>query len=630
MHSALIRLPFPWRGEGLGERGIRGCLFSAACLIGVVAAVSTSHPAAASPTPFLIGVSELAAALPPIPANPDIVFHAPTLSGTLTNSELIGTLDDPATLVYGGEFSVAAQKLYYDRLTGAVSGSGSPIIRELNAHLTADSFEFEPGAGLAQATGSATDAVLDRPPYIVRAKLIRLTSGDIVGDDASFTTAPPNVRPVYSIRARTVTIYPDTGILDIRSGDFYLFGTHLLRIKHYQLDYGAPGEQKTRRKLTRPIVSVSPEYGLFGSYDAPAGTWLPIEVYLLLPQRTSPQVRLTAVQPIKAKHHPSTPNQVFLVGDPGHIQPGSITAPNGDTTDAETPSRAPATVVKQGTGISSTEKSPLAEIRSFVVGNGPLPEGDPLLFYQFVPWPVSIKPLEPHGGPGLATVEQVSANIESSGNQQNFLFVSRLPELGLTANLPLSPVTKRPDGDDPNVFRSYLRRPILYAGASTIFGHYDERPTDISADRWQDNAWLTTSPFLVAKNTVILPRLLATFNHYTDIQNGYRYAQGSLSLMHYITDRTAFGFDYSLSAVSGSSPFNFDVLDAAQELDLRGQIGNRNLAVGGVIRDDLDHGHVFDYRVTVAPTVGGIIPVFTYDFQTKATGVGLALEGITF
>ena len=95
-----------------------------------------------------------------------------------------------------------------------------------------------------------------------------------------------------------------------------------------------------------------------------------------------------------------------------------------------------------------------------------------------------------------------------------------------------------------------------------------------------------------------------------------------------VTDRTGFGVDYSLSAVNGSSPFNFDVLDASQEVDGRAQIGNENFVVGGVVRADVDHGRVFDYRITVAPTVRGIVPVFTYDFQNKDIACDLKIQGI--
>jgi len=72
------------------------------------------------------------------------------------------------------------------------------------------------------------------------------------------------------------------------------------------------------------------------------------------------------------------------------------------------------------------------------------------------------------------------------------------------------------------------------------------------------------------------------------------------------------------------------VLDAAQELDARAQVGNKNIAVGGVVRTDVDHGKVFDYRVTVAPTVRGVIPIFTYDFLDKGVNVDLKFDGIEF
>jgi hypothetical protein len=574
-----------------------------------------------------------AQSVPPMPEYPTVVIHAPKVTGSpgAMQGELLGTPSDPVTITYGGEFKVSAQKVSVDQKAQSYLATGMPTVQELTAYLKADTIEFH---GATPASGIATSALLVRSPYVIRAKEITLDPQTIVGTDAYFTTAPPNISPAYSIRARRLVLFPKVGRGEILNGSLYLFGTRLVTIPHYKFQYAAAGGQGGRRQLRPPAFGSSSRYGFFGSIEAPAGTWLPVDLYFLLPTRNSPQLRLIASQPIRLKRQTANAGSVVVVGNPGKTESGAPEESTESTESTENEnsnvSTARSTTISSSTERPASGRDTLATLRAFALGNGVLPDGDPLLFYQFVPWPVTVKPLDPHPGAGLSAVEQVGVHLATSGNEHNDLFVSRLPEVGISGVLPLTRITTRPTGGDPAEFRRYLRRPVFYAGASSTFGNYLEQPTNIRHDRWQYNAWVNTSPVLIGQNTVIVPQVAFSYNRYGGRQDGYRYAQTSLSLMHYITDRTAFGFDYMLSAVGGSSPFNFDVLDAAQELDARAQVGNKNISVGGIARLDIEHNRVFDYRVTVAPTVRGVIPVLTYDFQNKALDVGLAFEGITF
>lgn len=571
-----------------------------------------------------------AQSLPPVPENPSLTYHAPTATGIPNSLQgtLTGTPNDPVVLTYGGELNISARDIYLDEQDQTYRAIGNPTVREFTAELSAGTLQLQGGRAGVPAVGTATDALLVRPPFTIRAPLITFDSKNIVGDDAYFTTAPPTVRPAYFIRARKLVLFPRMGTGEIDDGALYVLGKRIVTIRRYRFQYGASGSPAGRNQFPLPAFGVSSRYGLFGSLNAPAGTLLPVSFYVLLPTRNSVQARVIAAQVIHVKRKPkSAPEEpIVVVGEPGKPSGGP---PGGDVYTG-IDNLSPATAVNQSDRPSSAPDKLLSTIRSYAVGGGILPLGDPLTFYQLIPWPVMVKPLDPHPGFTVGTVEQVSEHIETSGNQINYLFVSRLPELGVSMQAPITRVYARPEGGDPVKFRRYLRKPVLYVGASTTVGSYFEQPTNIRSNRWQDNAWLTTSPVLVARNTVVVPRLLGTYNWYDNSQNSYRFAQASLSAMHYLSDRTGFGFDYFLSSVSGSSPFNFDVLDAAQELDARVQVGNRNIAVGGVARIDLDGGGVFDYKVTVAPTIRGLIPVITYDFQNRGVDFGLDFRGLTF
>ncbi|MGO8672939.1 MAG: hypothetical protein ACLQVD_16455, partial [Capsulimonadaceae bacterium] len=272
----------------------------------------------------------------------------------------------------------------------------------------------------------------------------------------------------------------------------------------------------------------------------------------------------------------------------------------------------------------------LVALRKFAAPETVLPENDPLLFHQFMPVGLTITPLAPRGVGGILTSEEVSFNMLSSGRDQTNLFVSRLPELHLSGAVPLGRVRAAPNDGDPRHYRQYLRQIVLYAGASADAGKYVELPADIRHDREQYAAWLNTAPILIGQNTVIAPGVLTNVNRYDNFKSdGYHYNQATLSLMHYFTNRSAFGVDYMWSQVSGNSPFNFDVLDSSQEIDTRLQIGNRHIAVGGLVRYDAVLDRVIDYKITLAPGVGGLIPILTYDYQNKNTSLGLAIEGVT-
>jgi hypothetical protein len=259
-----------------------------------------------------------------------------------------------------------------------------------------------------------------------------------------------------------------------------------------------------------------------------------------------------------------------------------------------------------------------------------LPENDPLTFHSFIPESDPIRLFAERSRGGLDLNEQLSSHIASSGNERDDLYVTRLPELRLSGNVPLTRVLALPNNGDPVAFRDYLRHPTLYAGSSWSFGQYYEEPTKIrhSRSHYDVSAW--SSPLYLLRNTVVVPQIQYSANHYGGSTVDYRYWQASVLATHFFTDRAAAGVQYLLSSVSGRSPFNFDVLDTAHELDGRLQLGDHHFVAAGLVKYDIDRDRVFDYKLTAAPNIHGLVPELSYDFQSRSLETGLQIEGISF
>ena len=230
--------------------------------------------------------------------------------------------------------------------------------------------------------------------------------------------------------------------------------------------------------------------------------------------------------------------------------------------------------------------------------------------------------------------EDVSTHVAASGNRRTDLYVSRLPEVTLSGNIPLSPVPKAPVAGDPQSFRAALRHIVVYAQAQQTVGEYREQlsaaPYSTRARRVDTQAGLSTRPLLIAPNTVLLPSVSITSSSYSGTRSAYRYDQINIAVNHYFSPLSAIGVQFLASSTSGSSPFNFDVLDTSRELDLRVQTGTSHLVVAGRVRYDLSRGGVIDYQAAIGPSLRGFIPILSYNFRTRSLGLGIEVKGLTF
>lgn len=547
---------------------------------------------------------------------PTLSLHAGEISGTASDYNMATKNGIPVMLEYGGVLHIQAGKLHADRneqlfeATDGVSliATDTSIASEtLNVHVepvTLDPAKSGKSAHDRIIHAQITKGVVKQRPYIIRAEDIeavlpelqpggylaspgaKLPSKTVSFKSVGFTTET-NGRPAgFEIRAREIDLNLDKKSGVARGAALYLFGTRVLEIPHIRFVASAHANGTARRSVI-PVIGASHRYGIFTEFQEPVG---PVSVYALIPQRQSMQLRASTVQ------HLIVPRPVKRADS----------APP-DPTDY------------------------VGLIRSYTsIARPTLPYGDPLLFHSFLPESDPWKLFASRGRARLDLREEVSAHIATSGNSRDDLYVSRQPELSLIGSMPLTPVLAVPTGGDPVSFRRYLRRPTIYAGSSFSFGQYYEEPTKIRHSRTHFDVSSWTTPLLVAKNTIIIPRARYSVNHYGDSHSDYRYWQASALGTHFFSDRASIGAEYLVSSVSGRSPFNFDVLDTANEFDIRGQVGDHHFALAGLAKYDIDRKKLFDYLITVAPNVRGLVPEISYHYRSQSIELGLEVEGVSF
>ena len=492
-------------------------------------------------------------------------------------------------ITYGGELTLDADKADADLAGKRYDLSGNVRAHETDTTLKAESLTL----GGKDQSAEATKALLLRSYYSIRAPQITATPEKIVAYDGDFTTVPDGGRADYYLHAQTITLDSLTHRGTLRNATLYLFGRRLLTLRRLTFGFNK-GSGSSQRHLALPTVGVSSRYGTFLAFGSDTRIMrLPIRYQVLLPTRQTIQAVVTSTQTLYA---------------PPRRRAAAV------------PDTSPQTLLERIRAAAT-------------VLPGPLPEGDPLRFRDFLPDPDPIQLFNSPSHGGLYLAENLSTHVAASGNLRNDLYVSRLPEVTLSGNVPLSPVPSAPVAGDPQSFRAYLRHIVLYALAQETVGSYREQSVsagDTRARRASSQAGLSTRPLLIAPNTVLLPTITITSSSYSGSKSAYRYDQINVAVNHYFSDINAVGIQFLASATSGSSPFNFDVLDTTRELDLRFQMGNSRLVAAGRIRYDLVRGGVIDYQAALGPSLRGFTPVLSYNFRTRSLGLGIQVKGLTF
>lgn len=573
---------------------------SAAALLALMLALVPAHAQESAsettaPPPVATAPPPLAASAAPADHSPR---PAPLPSVSLDYGTFAGSLDravvQGGTLTYGGELTLRAGMLQGDLLHQQYDATGGVRVHEADTTLVGSSLSLSG----AQGAGRALDARLTQKPYTVRAAQIDLTAASVVAHEASATTAPPEKRSDLDLRAQTISLFPQRHHGEARNASLYLFGERVLTIPRIGFTLGT-SSGGNRRQGVLPTVGISGRYGTylaFGGNNSVAHA-LPFHYRLVLSTRQQTQVRVTSRQTLFEQSLPAAPPS----DTPQPLHPDFLGA-----------LRTLATIPR-----------PL------------LPDGDPLLFHDFLPDRNPIRLFDGQARTSLSLGEEVSTHQEAIGRRHDNIYVSRLPEAILSATLPLSPALPAPALSDPDAFRRQLRQVRLVAFAQAGLGEYREerrggRANNVQTSRQRDVLGLTTQPFLVGSNTVLLPQVQLTSNFYGGARRAYKFAQLSVAASHYFSQTDAIGVRYLQSGESGDSPFDFDHLDTTRELDIRAQTGSARRSVAGLVRYDLARGGVIDYKLAVAVGLEGITPVLSYNFRSRSIGLGVEIVGVTF
>ena len=516
---------------------------------------------------------------------PELVIDSGGSFGPPSNTHIIAP-----HITYGGELTLRADTAEADLIAGTYDLRGSVRIHESDTTLQAREVTFEGKTSSAVAT----DAQLFRSYYTIRAPRIVGTPELITAENGNFTTVPNGGSADYYLRSQLITLDSKKRQGTLKNATLYLFGARIVTIPRLSFGLGGAGSG-AKRTFALPTIGVSSRYGTFLAFgNTTRFMKLPFQYRLLLPTRQSAEAVITSGQ--------------TLYTPPGH--PPSAALYTGPTTL-------------------------LDRIRTAAtVPTGPLPEGDPLRFTDFLPNPNPISLFSVPSRGGLYLDENLSVHVSASGNRRTDLYVSRLPEISLSGDLPLTPVPKAALYGDPSSFRATLKHIVLYLQARETLGDYREQlsaaPYSIRARRTNSQVGLTTRPLLIAPNTVLLPSVSITSSSYSGDKTAYRYDQINIAVNHYFTDLTAVGVQFLASSTSGKSPFDFDVLDTSRELDLRFQAGTARFVAAGRVRYDLSKSGVIDYQAAIGPALRGFIPVLSYNFRTRSLGLDIQVKGLTF
>ncbi len=566
---------------------------SAVTLLALLLAPTCAHaqdPASETTASLPIATSPKAAAAAPRAAPlPSVSLDYGHFAGSLNQAVVQG-----GTLTYGGELTLHADMLQGDLLHQQYDARGRVRVHDADTTLISRSLHLNGRQGV----GRAEAVLLTQKPYTVRAAQIDLTSSSIVAHEADATTAPPEKRPDLDLRAQTISLFPQRHHGELRNASLYLFRARVLTLPRVGFTIGQGGGSNRRQGIL-PTVGISGRYGTYLAFggDNSLVHAVPFHYRLVLSSRQQTQLRVTSHQAVFEQRPPAAP----MTNAPQPLQPDYLGA-----------LRKLATIQKP-----------------------PLPEGDPLLFHDFLP---DRNPISLFEGPARASLslnEEVSTHQEAIGRRQDNVYVSRLPEVSVSATVPLSALPSPLIAADPAAFRHQLRRVRLVAFAQAGVGEFREERRggdahNVQASRQRDVVGLTTQPLLVGPNTVLLPQVQLTSNFYSGQQRAYKFAQLSIAASHYFSEQSAVGVRYLQSGESGDSPFDFDHLDTTRELDIRAQTGSARRAVAALVRYDLARGGVIDYKLAVAAGLEGITPVLSYNFRNRSIGLGVEVPGLTF
>lgn len=185
---------------------------------------------------------------------------------------------------------------------------------------------------------------------------------------------------------------------------------------------------------------------------------------------------------------------------------------------------------------------------------------------------------------GIFTLRQRTYTANNLG-----LVVYRQPELGATYVGPQLSLTKAKL--DPRI--------ELYPQVTTSWGSYKEVPGLGSfLSRSQVAAQASVNAVWLGPSTAIQPIATTTYATYGGGQTFRTWGAG-IDIAHIGRDGSFYSARYLSRTSSGSTPFQFDSIDIAKEIDVAAQTYRGKAVAGFAITYDADNGTLFDWAVQV-------------------------------
>lgn len=517
---------------------------------------------------------------PPIPSCV-VTGDNETLQPTLKTFDLQGN----ARIVGGSEFDIFANHIWGKMDLGTMDASGNVHIREFDTDIGADEVHLDS----AKDVGSIVNGTIYRPPFLISAAQIAIDPTGMDATNATVTTSPPGSKPLYRIVARRIQLQQASHRITLRHASFYLGKTRLITIPKLTQQY--------QQNRPQGLTTFQQRFG----YSSADGAYVGLAAGLPVFRATTLGLKTT-------------------VGT--HAVRG--TGISAVTTVIDQP--------HQKKLDKPTAKNVVATLRQLSEPTG-LPVGlsDPLRFHDFVTSdPIGSTGSQPLKGPIVTAGIQAMYEDQLFGRITPNLFVTRLPEVDLSAAVPLGHRPDLPTIEDPVGLREALAHPDIVARVIAQDGFYKELPSHVSGDREALLGTLESRPMLIAPNTLLRPLVDFTTNAYPGTNLSFRYLQAGIGVEHDFTNKTAIGLTYTKSFEAGKSPFIFDTPDTANEIDLTGQYGTNKFIIGARIQCSLDSGSIYDYQISIGPNLGSIVPMLMYDNRSQDISLGFNISGINF
>jgi hypothetical protein len=520
------------------------------------------------------------APLPKIDITADQESFSPTAGYAFT-----GDVD----VLGGSEFALRADNLTANDRMSIMSASGGISMRELDTTVTAQKLLYSEPGGF----GVFDNATLNLPPYTLMAGQLALLAGQLDAVDANFSTCPPGKPQEFHFGAQYIQVNLVSHRIVARNAALYLGRNRIVEVKRLTFNPHPSGPSRKVLEGLQQTVGYDRYRGAYilGSANVSSGRF-PINLSALIPTRSKLSVAATASTTFSLSHHASS---------------------------------------KQADDGSAAKSSLIGLVRTLATSTGrPLPPGDPLLYHDFL----GNDPLQSvFNSPVVAQLTPsatVSYRQSIYGRLIGNLSYSELPQTAAQLVIPIAGSGNLPTDRDPLAVRQALRRIYLFTIVTAQNGFYEEQPTDAQSSRSATLLTLDSRPILIADNTLFRPRLSYYTADYVTAHDRYGYEQADLSIQRSFSEETSIGAEYIGTFQGGKDPFVFDSVDAAQEFDIRGQIGGAHNIFGARLKTDLIHRSAIDWQLVYGRPLNCFTPTITYDHTSDSIGVGFSIEGITY